>query len=104
VTAAQQRQLRGAANFAKQLAASPRDPSVRELAVQATGLSAPTLEAITEIVRQARRVEGLVEVAGGPTGLDDPLPSLRARRRGRPARARADHSSSSGTPAGNGSI
>jgi transcriptional regulator with XRE-family HTH domain len=38
-----------------ELAASLRDPSTRQLAVQAAGLSPATLQALTQIVRHARR-------------------------------------------------
>jgi len=82
-----------------ELASSLRDASVRELAVQATGLSADTLQAIAQIVRHARRIEGLAEVdpaaRGGP--IDSP-PVISTRRRGRPARGRADQTPSSETP------
>src|SRR5947209_10606830 len=42
-----------------ELAASLRDQYVRELAIQAAGLSPESLGAITQIVRHARRIEGV---------------------------------------------
>jgi transcriptional regulator with XRE-family HTH domain len=56
-----------------ELAAAFRDALVRELAQQAQGLSGPTLQAIGQIVQQARRIEGLPDIGNGP------------RRRGRRA-------------------
>jgi transcriptional regulator with XRE-family HTH domain len=48
-----------------ELAASLRDALVRDLAHQAEGLSAPTLEAITQIVQHARQIEGLPDLDDG---------------------------------------
>jgi transcriptional regulator with XRE-family HTH domain len=64
-----------------ELAASLRDASVRDLAQQAEGLSAPTLQAITQIVHHARRIEGLPDVGDGPgTASDSGLPRRRHAR------------------------
>jgi len=71
------------------VAASLRDPLVRRLAVQATGLSTDTLQAITQIVQHTRRIEGLVELGGGTPG-----PVHLPRRRGRRARPRVQTSAS----------
>src|SRR6266536_6478412 len=88
-----------------ELATSLRDPSVRQLAVQATGLSADTLQAIAQIVRQARRIEGLAEVDPGEgSGLVDSPPVISTRRRGRPARVRGDQTPSAEAPPTNGPV
>jgi transcriptional regulator with XRE-family HTH domain len=85
-----------------ELAASLRDPYVRELAVQAAGLSAEALQAITQIVRHARRIEGLVDVGNGAGGPDDSPPASSPRRRGRSARARGGQAPSSDAPPAHG--
>jgi transcriptional regulator with XRE-family HTH domain len=41
------------------LLAALADPAVREVAFRAVGLSADSLETITEVMRQVRRLEGL---------------------------------------------
>ncbi len=86
-----------------ELATSLRDPSVRELALQATGLSPETLQALTHIVRHARRIEGLVDVGNdGAAGSDDALPALYPRHRSRRGRARGGQTPSADTPPTNG--
>jgi transcriptional regulator with XRE-family HTH domain len=62
-----------------ELAASLRDASVRELARQAVGLSAPTLQAITQIVEHARGIEGLAGV-GKRARSSRQVPRRRGRR------------------------
>jgi len=86
-----------------ELAASLREPSVRQLAIQAAGLSPESLEAITQIVHHARRIEGLdgVPDPGAPNGS---RPALHARRRGRRARARGGETPASDTPPANGTL
>jgi transcriptional regulator with XRE-family HTH domain len=84
------------------LAASLRDQSVRELAIRAAGLSPESIEAITQIVHQARRIEGLDGMGNGAAGSIGPRPALHPRRRGRRARARGDQPLSSDTPHANG--
>ena len=85
-----------------ELAASLRDPYVRELAVQAAGLSAEALEAITQIVRHARRIEGLVDVGDGAGGPDDSPPASSPRRRARRVRARGGQAPSPDAPPAGG--
>ena len=75
-----------------ELAASLREPSVRQLAIQAAGLSADALQAITQIVDHARRIEGLdgLDGVGNRVGAPNgPRPAFYPRRRGRRARVRA---------------
>ena len=74
------------------LAAALRDLSVRELAHQANGLSPSTLQAITQIVHNARRIEGLTEVRTRmPAAGDFP------RRRGRRPRRHSVNATTDGT-------
>jgi len=86
------------------LAASLRDPYVRELAVQAAGLSAEALQAITQIVRHARRIEGVVDVTNGAGGPDDSRRASSPRRPTRRVRARGGQAPSSDTPPANGAL
>ena len=72
-----------------ELAASLRDPAVRELAIHAAGLSPDALEAITQIVDHARRIEGLPGVRSNASASNGPRPAVYPRRRGRRARVRA---------------
>ncbi len=84
-----------------ELAASLRDLSVRQLAIQAAGLSADALQAITQIVHHARRIEGLVD-SPDAAASNGSRPPFHPRRRGRRARARGDQNPSSDTPPANG--
>jgi hypothetical protein len=80
-----------------ELATDLRDPSIRELVVQATGLSADMLEAITQIVRNARHIEGLEPAPGtSSTPSEGSAPRLPPRRRRRRARQRGEPTSTSG--------
>lgn len=87
-----------------EFAASVRDPSVRELAVQSAGLSTPMLLAITEIVQQARRIEGLIELGSSAGGSDNPRSAVYPRRRGARARVRGDQGPSAGVSPANGAL
>ena len=73
-----------------ELAAALREASVRQLAQQAVGLSPTTLQAITQIVEQARRIEGLPDVATGASSAGN-----RRRRRGGRALARGSNTADS---------
>jgi transcriptional regulator with XRE-family HTH domain len=75
-----------------ELAASLRDPAIRELAIHATGLSPDALQAITQIVDHARRIEGLHGVRNGAAASSGPRPAFYPRRRGRRARVRTGES------------
>ena len=78
-----------------EVAASLRDPAVRQLAMRAAGLSPEALHSLTQMVEHARRLEGLDVLPGGGAALSDsPRAVFRPVRRGRRARVRAR-----GTPA-----
>jgi transcriptional regulator with XRE-family HTH domain len=81
-----------------ELAASLRDQSVRQLAIHAAGLSADALQAITQMVDHARRIEGLDGVGNGVGAPNGPRPAFYPRRRGRRARARAGETPTPDTP------
>lgn len=85
-----------------ELAASLRDPCVRELAMHAVGLSAEALQAITQIVRHARRIEGLVDIANGAGGPEDSPPASSPGRRGRRAWAPGSKAHSPDAPPAQG--
>jgi len=82
-------ELEGRVNAQLELAASLRDPAVRELATHAAGLSPDALQAITQIVDHARRIEGLDGIRNGAAASNGPRPAFHPRRRGRRARVRA---------------
>lgn len=50
-----------------ELLSAMRDSSVRQMALRATGLSKESLESITGIIENARRIEGLSDDAPGRT-------------------------------------
>jgi transcriptional regulator with XRE-family HTH domain len=79
-----------------ELAASLRDPAVRELATRAVGLSAEAVETLTRIVEHARRLEGLDTRAAGAGSSNAARPAFYPRRRGRRARARGVQTPSDG--------
>jgi transcriptional regulator with XRE-family HTH domain len=87
-----------------EVAASLRDPAVRELATRAVGLSPEALATLTGMVEHARRLEGL-----GPPPPDGHTPDgaqqavYPPHRRGRRRRARGDETLSSAAPPANGS-
>src|SRR6266542_1982722 len=85
-----------------ELAASLRDPAVRELATRAVGLSAEALDALTVMVDHVRHLEGLNGVTGEPGAPNGPRPAFHPRRRGRRARARGGETPSSDGPPTNG--
>lgn len=87
-----------------ELAASLREPSVRQLAIQAAGLSADALQAITQIVHHARRIEGLDGVGNGAGAPYGSRPAFHPRRRGRRARPHGGETPSSDTPPANGTL
>jgi len=73
-----------------EVAASLRDPAVRQLAMRAAGLSPDALHSLTQMVEHARRLEGLDVLPGGGAALSDsPRAVFRPVRRGRRARVRA---------------
>jgi len=86
-----------------ELAASLRDPGVRELATRAFGLSAEALATLTRMVEHARRLEGL-----DPRPSDGDAPNGAQahfhppHRRGRRPRARGGGTPSGTTPSANG--
>src|SRR5260370_41923269 len=82
-----------------ELAASLRHPAVRQLAMHASGLSPEALQAITQIIDHARRIEGLDGVRNRAGGSNGPRPALYPRRRGRRARARDGETRYPETPA-----
>jgi transcriptional regulator with XRE-family HTH domain len=81
-----------------EFAASLRDPAVRQLAMLAAGLSPDALQAITQIVDHARRIEGLDAVRNGAGASSGPRPAFHPRRRGRRARARSGENPTPETP------
>jgi transcriptional regulator with XRE-family HTH domain len=86
------------------LAASLRDPAVRELAMRAVGLSAEALATLTGMVEHARRLEGLGPPPPNghtPNAVQQPVYPL--HRRGRRRRARGDETPSSAARPANGS-
>ncbi len=85
-----------------ELAASLRDPAVRQLATRAAGLSGEALDALTVMVDHVRHLEGLNGVAREPGAPNSSRPALHPRRRGRRARARGGETPSSETPPANG--
>jgi transcriptional regulator with XRE-family HTH domain len=89
-------------NAQLELAASLRDPAVRELATRAAGLSAEAVETLTGMVEHARRLEGLDTRAAGAGSANRARPPFHPRRRGRRARARGGETPSSGTPPASG--
>ena len=81
-----------------ELAASLRDPAVRKLAIHAAGLSPDALDAITQIVDHARRIEGLDGVGNAACASNGPRPAFYPRPRGRRARVRAGETPTPDTP------
>lgn len=79
-----------------ELAASLRDPAVRELATRAVGLSAEAVETLTRMVEHARHLEGLDTRAAGAGSSNGARPAFYPRRRGRRARARGGETPSAG--------
>jgi hypothetical protein len=76
-----------------EVAASLRDPAVRQLAMRAAGLSEEALHSLTQMVEHARRLEGLDVLLGGAAPPDSARAVFRPVRRGRRARARAREAS-----------
>ena len=72
-----------------ELAASLRDPAVRQLAMSAAGLSPEALHSLTQMVEHARRLEGLDVLPGGAAPPESSRAVFRPVRRGRRARVRA---------------
>jgi hypothetical protein len=72
-----------------ELAASLRDPAVRQLAMRAAGLSPEALHSLTLMVEHARRLEGLERVLGDADASDSTRVAFRPLRRGRRPRPRA---------------
>src|ERR1700730_9113691 len=81
-------ELEGRVNAQLELAASLRDPAVRELAMRAAGLSPEALHSLTLMVEHARRLEGLERVLGDADASDSTRVALRPLRRGRRPRPR----------------
>ena len=71
-----------------EVAASLRDPAVRQLAMRAAGLSEEALHSLTQMVEHARRLEGL-DVLLGAAPPDSARAVFHPARRGRRARVRA---------------
>jgi transcriptional regulator with XRE-family HTH domain len=71
-----------------ELAASLRDPAVRQLAMRAVGLSPDALHSLTLMVEHARRLEGLEGVLGDGDTSDSTRVAFRPLRRGRRPRPR----------------
>jgi hypothetical protein len=83
------------ANAQLELATALRDQPLRELALQAAGLSADMLDAITRIVENARRIEGLDPVARSAPAPGESAPRPPSRRRGR---RRGQHDEQTNSP------
>ncbi|MDQ6675379.1 MAG: helix-turn-helix domain-containing protein [Chloroflexota bacterium] len=86
-----------------EMAASLRDPAVRELAHRAVGLSADALETLTRMVEHARHLEGLDARPSGSDAPNGARPAAYPPRRGRRPRARGAGTPSS-VPPGAGSF
>ena len=84
------------------LAASLRDPAVRELATRAVGLSAEALETLAHMVDYVRHLEGLDAQPGSPGAPNGTRPVISPRRRGRRRRARGGGAPASDTRPANG--
>jgi transcriptional regulator with XRE-family HTH domain len=85
-----------------ELAASLREPGVRELAIRAMGLSAEALETLTAMVEHVRQLEGLDSRPSGAHAVNGAQPAFYPRRRGRRPRARGGGTPSAGAPPANG--
>jgi len=72
-----------------ELAASLRDPGVRQLATRAVGLSVEALDTLTAMVEHVRQLEGLDSRRSGAEAPFGAWPPFYPRRRGRRPRARA---------------
>jgi hypothetical protein len=66
-----------------ELAASLRNPAVRQLAVRAAGLSPEALHSLTLVVEHTRRLEGLEGVLRDEDASDNTRVAFRPLRRGR---------------------
>jgi transcriptional regulator with XRE-family HTH domain len=71
------------------LAASLREPGVRELATRAAGLSAEAVATLTRMVEHARDLEGLDTRPAGAHASNGSRPGFHPNRRGRRARVPA---------------
>src|SRR6202022_4195613 len=71
-----------------EVAASLRDPAVRQLAIRAAGLSPDALHSLTQMVEHARRLEGLEGVLADVDTSDSTRVAFRPLRRGRRPRPR----------------
>jgi transcriptional regulator with XRE-family HTH domain len=85
-----------------ELAASLRDPAVRQLATRAVGLSVEALETLTAMVEHVRQLEGLDSRPPGANAPNGAWPPLYPRRRGRRPRARGGGTPSADTAPPNG--
>ena len=70
-----------------EVAASLRDPGVRQLATRALGLSADALETLTDMVEHVRQLEGLDTRPSKAQASNGAEPAFYPRRRGRRPRA-----------------
>ncbi len=88
-----------------ELAASLREPGVRELAIRAMGLSAEALETLTAMVEHVRQLEGLDTRPPRAEASSGSRRAVYPRRRGRRPRARGGRTppSADAPPAANGS-
>ncbi len=86
-----------------ELAASLRDPAVRELATRAVGLSAETLETLKAMVEHVRQLEGLDSRPHGAQASNGAQAAFYPNRRGRRPRARGGETPSAESPPTNGS-
>jgi transcriptional regulator with XRE-family HTH domain len=80
-----------------ELAASLRDPAVRQLATRAAGLSPDALDSLTRMVEHARRLEGLDVSSGGATPVGRSI-AARPLRRGRRPRVRGGETPAADAP------
>jgi transcriptional regulator with XRE-family HTH domain len=84
------------------VAASLRDPAVRELATRAVGLSSEALETLTAMVEHVRQLEGLDARPSGTGGANGARPAFYPRRRGRRPHARGGGTPFADTPPAHG--